>query len=154
MHPTSEEQLAAVRRLLDDVAADDGLTERSRATLEEAARRLRRIERGAAARLPFLVADNKASRALLDELDDLAPELAAAVPPVDQEAEHHEPAAHRLNKELRGLLARAVHELPETERGEGWRRRLADHLRRRIAADPSINRPQPHRGVADKERAP
>ena len=151
MHPTTEEQLAAVRRLLDDVAADAGLSERSRATLQEAASRLRRVERGAAARLPFLVADNEACRSLLAELDDLTPDIAAAAvlaveAGVARGADHHEPSAHQLNKELRGLLARAVRELPDGDGGAAWRRRLAGHLRTRTATDPSINRPRTGQG--------
>ena len=62
MHPTTEEHLAAVRRLLEGVAADPGVSDSSRVALDEAARRLRRVERSGAARLPFLVRDNRASR--------------------------------------------------------------------------------------------
>jgi hypothetical protein len=142
MHPTNEEHLAAVRRLLDEVAADPGLSDSSRRAIEEAAKRLRRIERSGAARLPFLVGDNRASRELMNGLADLAPDLAAAVPPFDEMAEHHEPTAHELNKRLRVLLARAVHQLPDDTEGDAWRARLATHLRNRIDTDPAINRPK------------
>jgi hypothetical protein len=142
MYPTSEEHLAAVRRLLDEVTGDPGLSDASRRALEEAARRLRRVERSGAARLPFLVRDTRAGVALLAALPVTAKDIVAAVPEIDEAAEHHEPTAHELNMHVRELLSRAVRELPDDEEGEAWRARLAVHLRERIATDPSTNRPK------------
>ena len=62
--------------------------------------------------------DTRASRDLLAELPDTAPDIVAALPEIDEAAEHDEPAAHELNKQLRGLLARAVHELPDDGEGD------------------------------------
>jgi hypothetical protein len=141
MHPTTEEQLTAVRRLLDEVAADPGVSEASRRALTEAGRRLRRIERSGAARLPFLVRDNRECLALLGQLEPLAPGLAGPLPVIDDADEHHEPRAHELNKRLRGLLATAARRLPDKPGADAWRARLAAHLLRRIATDPALNRP-------------
>lgn len=141
MHPTTEEHLAAVRRLLDEVAADPGVSGSSRLALDEAAKRLRRVERSGAARLPFLVGDNRASVELLAGLGDMAPDVVAAIPDIDGAGQHREPDVHELNKQLRALMARAVRELPDDGEGDAWRARVALHLRARIAIDPSINRP-------------
>ena len=48
--------------------------------------------------------------------------------------------AHDVNKALRGLLARAARELPDTEAGSASRRALSAYLRDRVAADPTLNR--------------
>ena len=142
MHPTVEEQLAAVRRLLDEVAADPGIGAPSSANLELAARTLRRIERSAWSRLAFLRDDNTSSVRLLAELTDVAPELAAEADAVAPSLSDDEPTAHAVNKTLRALLARAVRELPDDEPSMQWRARLAEHLSMRTRSDPALNRPE------------
>ena len=84
MHPTTEEHLAAVRRLLDEVAADPGLSDPSRAALDDAAFRalfarsaVKRIGRDRFVRNVLIAIGNSGRRALAGaaaaRLDDAAP---------------------------------------------------------------------------------
>lgn len=142
MHPTPDEQLRAIRRLVDGAAADPAIAPESEAMLTDASRLLRRLERSWARRLPFLVRDNELSGGLLAELaPQLSADLAAEIEvvttslPVNDEA-----AAHEMNKRLQGLLGQAGHLLPDDADGDAGRARIADHLRARLAADPALNR--------------
>lgn len=151
MHPTVDEQLRAVRRLLDAVAGDPGLAGPSAQALADASRQLRRLEGSWAARLPFLTDDNRATVELLGEVAPLVAdrpgwgeELAAAVAAAEVPTVA-EPVAHDRNLALRRLLARAVHELPDSEAGDAARARIAAHLRRRLDADPALHR-SPRKG--------
>ena len=143
MHPTVEEQLRALRGVVDHVAAEQGLSTVGAQALANVALQLRRLEHSYSARLAFLLQDNLASAALLEQLEGTWVELAQTVmgnggasmaPSEDQ--------AHQTNKALRGLLARAVHELAADDAGDAARARIAAHLRRRVALDPSLNRPR------------
>ena len=141
MHPTPSEQLQAIRHLIKRAQADPELSPESDQLLADAARLLRRLERSWPKRMPFLVDDNQRALRLLIELrPDLGPlaaEISAAMerPPADGEE-----AAHDLNVELQGLLARAVHVLADDVDGDQKRARIAEHLHHRIAADPALNR--------------
>ena len=68
MHPTGAEQLRGVRRALAAVAEDEALAPEHREALVDAARVLERLEASWPARLGFLLADNRATEALLAEL--------------------------------------------------------------------------------------
>jgi hypothetical protein len=141
MHPTGEEQLRAVCRRLELVAADPGLAPESVEALDDAVRQLRRLEGAWPARLPFLLADNEATAALLR---DLGADLPAGLSAVERFGEGEE-RAHEMNKAVRECLAQAVRGLPSTTDGDAARTRIALHLRRRIAADPALNRrPRPY----------
>ena len=146
MHPTPEEQLQAVLRNLDEVAAETSLAPAPRAALEDAQRLLRRLERAWARRLPFLLLDNQLATKLLASLAPLLPDLADEIETTTTEhtaiARHDidEPAGHDLNKRLQGLLGRAVHLLPDDTDGDAGRARIAEHLRSRLGADPALNR--------------
>ena len=141
MHPTPEEQLQAVLRLIDAVATDPGIAPESQEILADAGRLIRRLRRSWARRLPFIVRDNELAAELLAGFSPRLPELAdeiqaaAASLPVDDE-----PSAHEVNKQLQDLLGRAVHLLPDDAEGDAARVRIADHLRARLAADPALNR--------------
>ncbi|MGF1599857.1 MAG: hypothetical protein ACFCVK_23590 [Acidimicrobiales bacterium] len=141
MHPTPTEHLRAVRHLIERAQADPDAAAGSAHLLTDAVRLLRRLERSWPARQPFLVDDNRRAIRLLGELaPDLGPlahEVAAASdrPPVDGED-----AAHERNLELQALLARAVHVLADDAAGDRGRARIAEHVRQRIAADPTLNR--------------
>lgn len=151
MHPTVDEQLRGVRRLLELAAADPGLRAGSASLLADAGRQLRRLEGTWAEVLPFLVADNRATAAVLADvaplLDaDLAEEVAGAVARTGTaaltEAERDGldvAAAAARNDELRGLLSRAIAALPEGDDPAGRRAgaAIAAHLRRRLDADPT-----------------
>lgn len=141
MYPTPSEQLQAVRHLIERVQAGEELTAESAQLLTDAARLLRRLERSWPRRMPFLVDDSRRVLAMLSELRPNLPtleeEIAAATerPPPDGPD-----AAHQRNLELRDLLARAVHALPDDADGDAGRARIAEHLRRRLLADPALNR--------------
>jgi hypothetical protein len=144
MLPTVEQQLRAIRRLVDAAARQPGLGEDGTAALALASSQLRRLEASLPARLPFLVEDNRRSAHLLAELAGVVPALAAEAAALDGGATPEptdEAAVHGRNLALRGLLARAVHDLGDGEAAEEGRARLARHLRDRLAADPSLNRP-------------
>ena len=136
MHPTVEEQLRAVWWQLETVTQDPTLSADSRDLLTEAGRLLRRLEGSASARVPFLLADNQATAALLQQL---------GVPLADERSSASD--AHERNKALREVLATAIRTLPATTEGEAAMTRIAAHLRRRIFADPSLHRqPKPYNG--------
>jgi hypothetical protein len=139
MHPTGPEQLRGVRRQLAEVAADAGLGPAGRELLADAARILERLESSWPARHAFLDADNAATAALLAELGADVP-----APPADG-ADRSEEDAHQRNLALRSALDASVAALPPSPAGDDSRRRVAAHLRRRLAADPSLNRrPEPY----------
>lgn len=152
MHPTVEEQLRAMGRALDElVATEAALSPGATETLRAIASQLRRLEASLPERLPFLRWDNEASAALLDELAGLLPAQPADgdAQPADGDAQQHdlplgetEGDEHERNKALRARLARAVHELADTEAGDAASARLAEHARARLARDPSLNRPR------------
>src|SRR5215213_9260083 len=107
MHPTGEEQLTAIRRRLELVAADPGLAPESVETLTDVVRQLERLQGSWPARLPFLRADNRALAELLAELGvAIGPAMAADTPRAGEEQ------AHELNKALREQLAEIVRSLP------------------------------------------
>ena len=142
MHPTGPEQLRGVRRQLADLAAEDGAAPELRAALADAGRILERLEASWPARLPFLLADNAATEALLAELGAEAPAAGVAAGGGRRRAEE---AAHERNKALRASLAAVVAALPPPPEADDVRRRVATHLRTRLAADPALHRrPQPY----------
>ncbi len=151
MHPTPDEQLQAVLRRLDEVNAEPSLPPPAREALDDARRLLRRLERSWAQRLPFLLLDNHLAVELLRSLAPLLPDLSAEIDaataehssvtaPTSPRSTVDEATAHDLNKRLQGLLGRAVHLLPDGAEGDAGRARIADHLRSRLAADPTLNR--------------
>ena len=142
MHPTVEEQLAAIRRLVEAAAADPSMAEGPSALLIDASRQLRRLAGSWAGRFGFLQRDNREAVALLASLRD---QLGTWVAEADRledavRSATSENQAHDVNKSLRALLARAARELPDTEAGNAGRRALSAYLRDRVAADPALNR--------------
>lgn len=151
MHPTPEEQLGAILRLVDSAATDAALADETKAMLADADRLIRRLERSWSGRLPFLTQDNERAASLLIDLGPLLPSLQndieEAVGGVEQP---DEPTAHTANKRFQELLARAVHLLPDDQSGDDGRARIVAHLRSRLAADPALNRTPVVRGPADR----
>ena len=127
MHPTVDEQLRGVRRLLDGVVEADGglLSARSAAALDDARRIVRRLEWSWSLVLPFLDWDNRATEALLAELAALVPAAVPAgstgggggaatqTPAAAHPPELHFALAHERNLALRARLTAAVANLPE-----------------------------------------
>ena len=146
MHPSPEEQLRAILRSLDRVAAEPSLAPESREALDDASRLVRRLERSWARRLPFLLLDSQLAvellRSLAPRVPDLAAEIEAATTDHSNIVGHtvDEPTVHDVNKRLQGLLGQAVHLLPDDTDGEAGRARIAEHLRSRLGADPALNR--------------
>ena len=140
MHPTIDEQLEGIARLIDRTASrhpDDPSIDR----LRTAAGTLRRIAGSWGEILPYLTWDNQAMTALLEEIANDQPGSAAA--DADRRlAQTVDPTRvgemHDRNKELRGLLAEAVRQLPADP--APMRAKIAAHLRERIARDPSSGR--------------
>jgi len=140
LHPTIDEQLEGIARLIDRTMErhpDDPSVDR----LRDAAGTLRRVANSWAAMLPFLSWDNAAMRALLEKLDAKPPRAVAARARASAAAER-DPldvrAAHDENKLLRGLLAEVVQALPPGAAAP--RAEIAAHLRERIARDPFSGR--------------
>ncbi|MFI5611992.1 hypothetical protein [Amycolatopsis sp. NPDC051903] len=126
MRPTIEDQLSGARRLLDDVAADAGLSRDSRENLTNVRRLLTQIGRSWAALLPFYVEDNATLTRLLTR---------HGVPvPDDEPTGFDVAAAATRNAELRAHLSHVVTNVaPGTEA----RREITEYLVRRIETDPS-----------------
>lgn len=140
MHPTIDEQLEGIARLIERTAErypGDPAFDR----LRTATGTLRRIAASWDKMLPFFIWDNDEMSTLLANLEpDLPPTLstrarALARAKIEPTALRH---VHDQNKALRALLAEAVHALPpdaSAPRGE-----IAGHFRERIARDPSSGR--------------
>lgn len=129
MRPTIDDQLDGARRLLAGVERDEGLSAASRELLAHVHRLLTRVGGSWSTTLPFLVEDNAATAALLAD-------LGVPVPPGDPATSDVAAAAAR-NTELRDALAGAIRDLPRDARGVAARARIGEHLRRRVAADPT-----------------
>lgn len=140
MHPTIDEQLEGIARLIDRTLerhADDPAGDR----LRTAAGTLRRIAGSWAEMLPYFTWDNAATSDLLGRLSERLPQetatrvRAVSQNPIDPLAAR---AAHERNKDLRSLLAEAIQALPPQETEA--RAEIAAHLRERIARDPFAGR--------------
>jgi hypothetical protein len=166
MHPTVDEQLRGVRRLLDGVAAGEQLSPRSAAALQDARSILRRLESSWSAVVPFLDWDNRATAALLDEVASLVPGAALPAPhplPLTAEPELDFEVAHRRNLALRAALTDVIAALatPGVDPAAADRARglVATHLRERLARDPANRRsasadPRPTAAPTDATPAP
>lgn len=141
MHPTPEEQLQAILRLIDLAAGDPEMAAETKSTLADASRLVRRLERSLAIRLPFLADDNELAAELLTALAAQLPTLAEGIATATSDLPiASETKAHQTNKRLQELLGQAIHLLPDNAAGNDGRARISDHLRTRIAADPALNR--------------
>jgi hypothetical protein len=137
VHPTVDEQLRGVGRLLQIVAADADLSPESTEALAEASRILRRLEASWPHMAPFLESDNRATAAILGHLAPLLPaRLAAAASRPDADTT----PAHERNNVLRALLAEAIVALPSGQAGTRARADIAAHLRERIDRNPALGR--------------
>jgi len=140
LHPTIDEQLEGIARLIERTA-DRHAADPSADRLRAAAGTLRRIAGSWAEVLPYLSGDNDAMVALLDRLSAELPDGAAAraralcAEKIDPLATR---AVHDRNKALRGLLAEVVKTLPAE--ASAPRAAIGEHLRQRIARDPSSGR--------------
>lgn len=141
MRPTVEEQLDGVGRLLDGIDGDDGLSAASRELLRNAARLVKHVRGAWASTLPFLVEDNARLTGLLTELVGVVPamsaEIDAAAGADPDRPEVDVAAASARNAELRGVLARAIRELPRTDDGLAARTKIGSYLRWRVEAAPT-----------------
>lgn len=134
MHPTIEEQLAGIRRLLTVASEATPLAPTSADAIENARRLLTRVERSWSALLPFYLADNAALRELLggpstDVETNTASDSAA---PEDDVA-----AQARWNSMLREELSAAIRDLRRDETDGVLRRRIHTYLVARVEKDPS-----------------
>jgi hypothetical protein len=145
MQPTVEADLQAVRLGLERLAADDDMPATAVEGLAEAGRSLRRLERSWARVLPYLVAENTSTAALLDELapllpEDLRQEIATLGPPpepVPDLSAFDAMKANELNGVLRALVARAINALPPSgDSAAAARARVTGHLRSTLELRP------------------
>jgi hypothetical protein len=137
MHPTVDEQLRGIDRLLRAVAADDGLSPDAAEALADASRMVRRLELSWPQTLNFLERDNRATEAVLADVAPLLPpEFAAASSRLGADST----TAHERNQALRGLLADAIVALPDGDNGARARTAIAAHLRERIDRNPALGR--------------
>ncbi len=153
MYPTVEQQLRAIRRLIDEVAAEagtGGISPDSAGALAAASRQMERLESSVAARLGFLVADTEITATLLGELAPLLPQALATSIGTELERARTRPppmaesVAAEANRAVRALLSQVVCQLPETTVGDAGRARVRAHLQRRLDANPALNRiPRP-----------
>lgn len=136
MQPAVETDLRAMRESLERLVAEEDLPGSAVAALGEVGRSLRRLERSWARVLPYLVAENAATAALLEELAPLVPaslrDDIAAVGPVPEPVADPRVLdaldANELNGALRGLLAGVIASLPGDQAGSEARGRARRHL--------------------------
>ena len=132
MYPTPDDFLASIGRLVEQGAGGSH---------DDAARLVRRLQRSWPLRHRFLVEDNQLGLDLIIGLSELAPALADEIATVTMPAVWiDERSAHDINNRIQDLIARAVHELPDSDEGDAARARIARHLRLRIRANPALNR--------------
>jgi hypothetical protein len=136
MQPTPEADLRAMRDSLERLVASGEASPACAAVLGDTIRSLRRLERSWSTLLPYLAAENNATRTLLGELEPVVPaelrsevhNVAAAAPGIiDPELLDPDPV-QSANFDLRDLLARVIVALPTGEPGMQARRRIRDHL--------------------------
>ena len=136
MQPAVEADIRAMRESLERLIAEEQLPASGVAVLGEVRRSLRRLERTWARVLPYLLAENAATAALLAEVAPLVPaDLQAeittagrALDPVPDTAQLDAVLANERNGVLRGLLARVIETLPADESGARARARARKHL--------------------------
>ncbi|GAC1327218.1 MAG: hypothetical protein NVSMB17_00950 [Candidatus Dormibacteria bacterium] len=145
MQPTTEAELASLRRTLAALASDADLPAGVVAELGAATRTLQRLERTNSRVLPYLLSDNAATAELLGELapglpEGLRSEIESAVPAPEQMPG---PAAldiatvNARNELLRELLARVIKASPVEPPGAGVvRKRVATHLHQSLEMRP------------------
>jgi len=136
MHPTVDEQLRGIGRLLHAVAADAGLSPDAAEALADASRMVRRLEASWPHLLFFLDSDNHATEAVLADVAPLLP------PGFADESSRLDAGgtAYERNQALRELLADAIVALPDGDDGARARTAIAVHLRRRIDRNPALGR--------------
>jgi hypothetical protein len=136
MEPAVDADLRAMRESLERLAEEEELPAAAEAVLREVRRSLQRLERTWARVLPYLVAENTATAALLSDLARLAPpQLRDELSAIDAPSRPVPDAAHldalranQLNGVLRGLLARLIAGLPANDAGAEARARAHRHL--------------------------
>jgi hypothetical protein len=144
MLPTPEADLRRTRESLEALVADGEISSTATHVLRETIRSLRRLERTWPRLLPYLVEENVATQALLEELAPLLPselrseiEAARAAAPRTIDRRLLETAAvEGVNADLRSLLARAIVGLPGDETGTEARGRALNHLKRTVTLRP------------------
>lgn len=143
MHPTIDEQISGVHRLVETIAADDALSETSRDLVRHVLEILRLLESTRRQLLPFLATDNAALIELLlgigrllgvrAQVEEAATDGSASVDFQD------ESRLVERNMMLRASLADVIARLPETGPGNEGRRRIAQYLIKRSDRDPTLN---------------
>jgi hypothetical protein len=128
MHPTVDEQLAGIARLLDVVASESELSDASAEAMANARRLLTQVGRSWAELLPFYVGDSAALACLLTR---------AGRPAEQVDVGMDVRAAAARNAELRRELSGVVAGLDDTSHSAPLRAEILDYLSARVAADPS-----------------
>ena len=140
MHPTIDEQLIGIARLVEQAVARDP-EDPTLQRLQSAAGTLRRIAGSWAELLPYFAWDNRAMSRLLAEHAGALNEAqrarvetlsSASIDPLCARA------AHEHNKAFRAVLSELIEGLPAEP--SALRGALRAHARERIARDPSAGR--------------
>lgn len=136
MHPTIDEQLRGIGRLLDLVEQEGSLTVDGMESLTNARRLVSQVSRSWSAVLPFYHRDNKALRELL--LRSRSVLEPGAVLADDSSADEFDViAVGEQNAALRACLSSVIQQLPRTEDGATVHSEILRYLAARVVEDPS-----------------
>jgi len=127
MHPTIDEQLLGVLRLLKTIDGIDHVPDEAREVLANVRRLISHAQRANVAAQAFYDADNQT---LTDLLAQLGPESNRAASMVSA----REPAQR--NTDLRAVLSDTIQNLPCTAAGDRQRGEIGRYLLRRVEQDP------------------
>lgn len=128
MHPTIDEQLAGITRLLGIVASESKLSDASAEAMANAGRLVTQIGRSWAELLPFYIGDNAALAGVLTR---------AGRPAEPGDVGIDVRAAAERNAELRSELSAVAAALIEEGGPAALRTEILDYLCARVAADPN-----------------
>lgn len=125
MHPTLEEEIAGVRRILDDVVSDPALTFDTAAAVKDASAMLARLEKSWRKVAPYILADLAHLTPLLVDISRHLPdEMRRAILVLDADQRRLADVAadiaraDDLQRRARTLLSEAIELLPPDPPGE------------------------------------
>jgi hypothetical protein len=127
MHPTIDEQLNGISRLLAHAASETDLSASAQATFANISRLVQALQQSWSELPAFYLADNEQLTTLLADLS--AATVSSTLAP---------PGGDELNVALRSALSTVIWQLPDGPHADKQRRRIRDYLLDRTAADPTL----------------